>query len=58
MNTYLDIDHVGITFPTDNGPLTVLDGVNIHMRKGEFVSLIGHSGCGKSTVLNIVAQRR
>ena len=55
MNTYLDIDHVGITFPTDNGPLTVLDGVNIHMRKGEFVSLIGHSGCGKSTVLNIVA---
>lgn len=55
MNTYLDIDHVSITFPTDNGPLNVLDGVNLKVAKGEFVSLIGHSGCGKSTVLNIVA---
>jgi len=55
MNKYLEIDHVGITFPTDNGPLTVLDGVNLKLAQGEFVSLIGHSGCGKSTVLNIVA---
>ena len=55
MHNYLDIDHVGITFPTDAGPLTVLDGVNLTVRKGEFVTLIGHSGCGKSTVLNIVA---
>ncbi len=55
MNNYLEIDHVGITFPTDNGPLTVLDGVNLKLTQGEFVSLIGHSGCGKSTVLNIVA---
>lgn len=55
MNKYLEIDHVGITFPTDNGPLTVLDGVNLKLDQGEFVSLIGHSGCGKSTVLNIVA---
>ncbi|MGV6859602.1 MAG: ABC transporter ATP-binding protein [bacterium] len=55
MKKYLEIDHVGITFPTDNGPLTVLDGVNLKLEKGEFVSLIGHSGCGKSTVLNIVA---
>lgn len=53
--TYLNIDHVGITFPTDNGPLEVLQGVNLKVAKGEFVSLIGHSGCGKSTVLNIVA---
>jgi len=55
MQHYLDIDHVGITFPTDNGPLQVLDGVNLKVAKGEFISLIGHSGCGKSTVLNIVA---
>ena len=55
MNSYLSIDHVGITFPTDNGPLTVLDDVNLQINKGEFISLIGHSGCGKSTVLNIVA---
>ena len=55
MKNYLNIDHVGITFPTDNGPLEVLQSVNLDISKGEFVSLIGHSGCGKSTVLNIVA---
>jgi len=55
MNSYLSIDHVGITFPTDKGPLTVLEDVNLQVREGEFISLIGHSGCGKSTVLNIVA---
>jgi len=55
MSTYLHIDHVGITFPTDTGPLTVLEDVNLKVNQGEFISLIGHSGCGKSTVLNIVA---
>lgn len=55
MGNYLNIDHISITFPTDNGPLTVLDDVTIRVQKGEFISLIGHSGCGKSTVLNIVA---
>lgn len=55
MNNYLKIDHVGITFPTDNGPLEVLQNVCLDIEQGEFVSLIGHSGCGKSTVLNIVA---
>ena len=55
MNSYLNIDHVGITFPTDNGPLTVLEDINLQVGEGEFISLIGHSGCGKSTVLNIVA---
>ncbi len=55
MNSYLNIDHIGITFPTDKGPLTVLEDVNLQVAEGEFISLIGHSGCGKSTVLNIVA---
>ena len=55
MNEYLDISHVQMTFDTDNGPLTVLDGVDLKVKEGEFISLIGHSGCGKSTVLNIVA---
>jgi nitrate/nitrite transport system ATP-binding protein len=55
MKCYLNIDHISITFPTDNGPLNVLKGVNLKVNKGEFISLIGHSGCGKSTVLNIVA---
>jgi nitrate/nitrite transport system ATP-binding protein len=33
----------------------ILDGVDLTIRKGEFVTLIGHSGCGKSTLLNLVA---
>ncbi len=37
------------------GPLTVVDRFNLNIRKGEFISLIGHSGCGKSTVLSMVA---
>ncbi len=55
MHEYLNIDHVHMTFPTDKGPLEVLNSVNLKVHKGEFISLIGHSGCGKSTVLNIVA---
>ena len=55
MNAYLQISEVSIDFPTPKGPFRALDKVNLAIAKGEFVSLIGHSGCGKSTVLNIVA---
>jgi nitrate/nitrite transport system ATP-binding protein len=54
MESYLNIDHVSIEFPTANGPFKALDNVNLKINKGEFVSIIGHSGCGKSTVMNIV----
>ncbi len=52
---HLLLSQVTIDFPTDNGPFRALDDVNLNIQKGEFVSLIGHSGCGKSTVLNIIA---
>ncbi|MFB1036403.1 MAG: ATP-binding cassette domain-containing protein, partial [Sinobacterium sp.] len=52
---YLEISQVGIEFPTDDEPFRALQNVNLGINKGEFISLIGHSGCGKSTVLNIVA---
>ena len=55
MPSYLKIDHIGITFDTPKGKLEVLNDVTLDIAEGEFVSLIGHSGCGKSTVLNIVA---
>lgn len=54
-NPLLEISGVGIEFPTPKGPFCALQNVNLKIHKGEFVSLIGHSGCGKSTVLNIVA---
>jgi len=55
METLLDISQVSMEFPTPKGPFTALSNVDLKIKKGEFVSLIGHSGCGKSTVLNIVA---
>lgn len=52
---HLELTKVGIEFPTPKGPFCALQNVDLKIQKGEFVSLIGHSGCGKSTVLNIVA---
>lgn len=52
---YVEFSEVTKIYPTPNGPLTVVDGFDLRMRKGEFISLIGHSGCGKSTVLSMVA---
>ena len=52
---HLALSHVSIEFPTKEGSFRALDKVNLKVSKGEFVSVIGHSGCGKSTVLNIVA---
>ena len=52
---YLKVSQVGIEFPTDGEPFRALQNVNLSIAKGEFISLIGHSGCGKSTVLNIIA---
>jgi nitrate/nitrite transport system ATP-binding protein len=55
MSILLDISHIDMVFDTPKGSFTALKGVDLKIKKGEFVSLIGHSGCGKSTVLNVVA---
>ena len=55
MSVFLDISQISKTFDTDNGPFLALHEVDLKIEQGEFISLIGHSGCGKSTVLNIVA---
>ncbi|PRD44629.1 nitrate/sulfonate/bicarbonate ABC transporter ATP-binding protein [Phyllobacterium phragmitis] len=52
---YVEFFEVSKVYPTPKGPLTVVDGFDMKMKKGEFVSIIGHSGCGKSTVLSMVA---
>jgi nitrate/nitrite transport system ATP-binding protein len=53
--TFVEFFRTTKTYPTRNGPLTVVDAFDLRMNKGEFVSLIGHSGCGKSTVLSMAA---
>ena len=53
---YLTLSRVDMVFRGKDGAThPVLDGIDLEVARGEFVSLIGHSGCGKSTVLNIVA---
>jgi nitrate/nitrite transport system ATP-binding protein len=52
---YLEFYKLDKVYPTPRGPLTVVEDFNLLMDKGEFVSLIGHSGCGKSTVLTMAA---
>lgn len=52
----LEVRHVTKTFPGRRGQETVaIDGIDMHVERGEFVCLVGASGCGKSTLLNIVA---
>lgn len=55
MSTLLNISKIDMVFPTPTGGFTALKDVDLQIKKGEFISLIGHSGCGKSTVLNVVA---
>jgi nitrate ABC transporter ATP-binding subunit len=52
---YLDISQLSKTFPTANGPLTIVRDFDLKVQKGEFIALLGHSGCGKSTVLSMLA---
>ena len=52
---FLDFSQLHKVYPTPKGPLTVVEDFNLKLNKGEFISLIGHSGCGKSTVLTMAA---
>lgn len=52
---FLDFSQLHKVYPTPKGPLTVVEDFNLKINRGEFISLIGHSGCGKSTVLTMAA---
>jgi nitrate/nitrite transport system ATP-binding protein len=52
---FLKLENVDKTFTRDGKSSHVLNDVNLTLREGEFISIIGHSGCGKSTMLNLIA---
>ncbi|AML53477.1 ABC transporter ATP-binding protein [Falsihalocynthiibacter arcticus] len=52
---FLDFSQLHKIYPTPKGPLTVVEDFDLKVNRGEFISLIGHSGCGKSTVLTMAA---
>jgi nitrate/nitrite transport system ATP-binding protein len=54
-HSFLKIDRLSKTYPSANGPITILDNISLDVQEGEFVCVIGHSGCGKSTLLNMVS---
>ena len=55
MNCFLEISRLGKTYATSKGTAVIVENFDLRIRRGEFITLIGHSGCGKSTVLSMVA---
>src|SRR5688572_16004639 len=55
MSDYVELANLTKIYPTPKGPAVIVKDFNLRIRKGEFVALIGHSGCGKSTVLSMLA---
>ncbi|MBI1770379.1 MAG: ABC transporter ATP-binding protein [Bacteroidetes bacterium] len=53
--SYLKIENMEITFNSLKGNFTAVKNIAFEIKKGEIVSVIGHSGCGKSTILNAIA---
>ena len=54
---FLSIENLKKVYPSTNGTpnAPVFEEINFHIDKGEFVCIIGHSGCGKTTILNVLA---
>lgn len=54
MPAFLELAQLGKTYPTPAGPAEIVRDFTLNVAEGEFVCVVGHSGCGKSTVLSIV----
>jgi nitrate ABC transporter ATP-binding subunit len=52
--SYLKIENMEIAFNTPKGRFVAVKDINLDIEKGQIVSIIGHSGCGKSTILNAI----
>ena len=55
MSNYCELSQLTKIYPSPKGPAIIVKDFNLNIQKGEFVTLIGHSGCGKSTVLSMLA---
>ncbi|EMI52483.1 ABC transporter ATP-binding protein [Rhodopirellula sallentina] len=55
MRGYVELFRLGKTYDTHKGPVVIVEDFDLNLERGEYVALLGHSGCGKSTVLTMVA---
>ncbi|QDV27791.1 ABC transporter ATP-binding protein [Aureliella helgolandensis] len=55
MAGFVEMFKLGKTYDTPHGPAVIVEDFSLNMQQGEYVCLLGHSGCGKSTVLTMVA---
>ena len=53
-NNFVEIAQLGKTYETPSGPAVIVRDFTLYIGEGEFVCLLGHSGCGKTTVLSIL----
>ena len=51
----IKINDLSLVFPTNDGDVHALSGINLSIKSGDFVSFIGPSGCGKTTLLRVIA---
>jgi ABC-type nitrate/sulfonate/bicarbonate transport system ATPase subunit len=54
MSSFVEIAQLGKTYETPTGPAIIVQDFTLYVDEGEFVCLLGHSGCGKTTVLSIL----
>ena len=55
MGTVIQASGLSLTFETNDGPVHALQGIDLTINKGDFISFIGPSGCGKTTLLRVFA---
>ncbi|MGE0056741.1 MAG: ABC transporter ATP-binding protein [Dehalococcoidia bacterium] len=53
-DSHIQVESVEVVYETAATPLAALQGIDLDIRRGEFVSIIGPSGCGKSTLLRLI----
>ena len=53
--SYLKIENMEIAFESIKGRFVAVTDINLDIERGQIVSIIGHSGCGKSTIMNAIA---